>query len=892
MTNGKETIDDLIFNDQETINSFVAEAKEHLDSIEEDFLNLEKQGDNPDQNLVDKVFRAIHSVKGAAGFLGLDNMIKLAHAMETILSRMRSREINPEAEYIDALLAGVDLITIMLDDIKESVKVDISSIHKRLSTLLEKGPSRTEFQTRRRSQESSSVTDLQNEITRTPILDMTGVDFGHSVRIDVDVLDKLMVLAGELVLVRNQYMLTVDNSDPVFRSVSQQLDAVTSELQETIIGTRMQPIGKIFGKIPRMVRELEKTLGKKIQTNISGSESELDRTILESLADPMTHIIRNSCGHGIESPKERVAAGKTEVGHLTIMAYHEGGQFNIKVSDDGKGIDPALVRRKVLEKALISEAELEQMSDKDVLHLIMLPGFSTADKISDVLGRGVGMDVVKTGIEKLGGSLDLESDPGKGTTIHLRLPLTLAIIPSLIISSGGYRYAIPQTSLEELVRLYDEDVKTKIECADDQEVYRLRNSLLPMVRLSEVLARPRPFNREARAEITEKYRKIQDKAWKNFKKADKRGSDVKFSQSLIFTVLRAGVNRFGLIIDDILGTEEIVVKPMHWAVKSLGIYSGATIMGDGVSALILDVEGIARHAGITLEGVFEKAEGLLDKTSTEEDRQTVLLFKSGKEEQFALSLHLIRRLEPISMSDIELLGDKEYITVDGVSTRIIRLDHILSVSKVVEHNEMFLILPRHVRQPVGILTSGLIDIEETKTELNVDSYIEDGLLGTAIVRGSMTLFLDMYRLVEIIYQDRHQSQSVRQKTPSRAPTRATRQVLMLEHDPFFRDLVTKYLETEGYHVTAVDKGQAGIDRLSEMEFDIVVSDLDIPGMDGWEFMKRVRQGTHQQDIPAVALTALNTKEDRKKAAACGFDRYEIKLDRKSLLTTLAELLAM
>jgi two-component system chemotaxis sensor kinase CheA len=745
MGDDKNTIDDQLCNDQEIMESFVAEAREHLDAVEDDLLNLEKHKNNPDRAVVDKVFRAIHSVKGAAGFIGQGNMTRLAHVMETLLSRMRAGEIRPESEYVNALLAGVDLIAGMLDDMEHCNEVDITSVHDRLSSLLDQEPSpkvKEEVSSAVEPEEriAGSAADL---VVETSVLDKSGVDFS--------MLDKLMVQAGELVQVRNQHLLSVDDSDPVSRSISKRLDMVTSELQETIIRTRMQPIGKIFRKLPRIVRELAKKLGKQIEISISGSEAELDRTILESLADPMTHIIRNCCGHGIETPEERVRAGKPKSGQITLAAYHEAGRVNIDITDNGQGIDLEVIRKKVLDKRLKTEAELDQMSEKEILYLILLPGFTTTNEASDISGRGVGMDVVKTGIEKLGGSFDLESTVGEGTTIHLRLPLTLAIIPCLIVTVGENRYSIPQISVVELVCVYDEDIKTKIECADNQEVYRLRDHLLPMVRLSEVLVRPMPFTREVKGEMAETYRKRQEKAWQDYANAGgEEGNGAGFSQSLNFAVVKAGTGRFGLIIDQVLGTEEIVVKPMHSAVKSLGIYSGVTIMGDGKSALILDVEGIARHAGLMVDSLFGKAEEETDKEAKDEDLQTVLLFRYGEKEQFAMSLPLIRHIEQISMSDIEQVGEKEFITVDGISTRVLRPDHALSVSPVVEREEMFLILPKHIKHPVALLASSLVDIEETPAELNVESYMGDGLLGTGIIRDSMTLFIDIYRLTEMI----------------------------------------------------------------------------------------------------------------------------------------------
>ncbi len=1036
-------------DEREIIDQFVTEVKEHLDSLEDDFIRLEKQKDSPDRKLVDKIFRAVHSIKGAAGFLGLTKIGTLSHVMETLLSMMRAEEIRPESEIIDALLSGVDLLSAMIDDVDHSNETDITRVHDRLASMLArelspkvKGELNTpvklsdvgggdigfdvnEFTLKNMPSNMSlyvlkydlselakehktpievikellttgeiidariyiSSNDLHEGLPKEPLIyevlyatillpddihEMTGLsderiihvrkeglgenvpissgfripasefrragetrlipeptyragetgisspgeetnslksplhaktfsepkqpeslrpetaavsqecsepdvseespaDLSNTVRIHVDILDKLMMLAGELVLVRNQQLLSADTADAASRSVVQRLDMVTTEIQETIMRARMQPIGKIFRKFPRIVRELGKKHGKEIRIAIIGSEVELDKSILEALTDPLSHLIRNSCDHGIEPPEERLLAGKSGHGLITLSAYHEAGHINIEIRDDGRGINPDAVRRKVIENRVKTPAELDRMSDEEVLKFILLPGFSTAETVSDLSGRGVGMDVVKTGIEKLGGTLDIESDLRKGTAIHLRLPLTLAIIPCLIISLGEHRYAVPQINLVELVCLYDDDVRTKIEIADFQEFYRLRNRLLPMVRLSEILARPLPFTREVRAGITEKYRNACSSAT---------------DMQLNFAVLKVGAVRFGLIMDRVLGTEEVVVKPMHSAVKSLRIYSGATVMGDGKVALILDAEGIARHSGIMADSHSVAEEGR-EEVNPDNDIQTLLLFRYGEKEQFALTLPMIRRIERIKTAAVEEVGEKEFITVNGISTRVVRPDQVLKVSPGIERDEMFLILPKYIRRPVGLLVSALVDIEEIAVELNIDSYMEDGLMGTAVIRDHITLFPDICRLVEKAEPEWF----AKRPDSSASSFPAGKEVLLAEDASFFRQLVKGYLEADGYKVITAENGRTALERFHENRFDLIVSDIEMPVMNGWEFIKNVRKGSKQRDIPAVALTALDSEKDRKTAKDCGYDRYEVKIDREHFLATVAGLLS-
>ncbi len=1041
--------------DKEMLDEFVSESREHLETIEDDFLNLETQKHNPDPELVNKVFRAIHTVKGCAGFLGMTNINKLSHVMETLLSMVRDGEILPESKFLDPLLEGVDMLNAMLDNAEHSNEMDMEEIYGKLTNLLstetppmvkneldttiqlsdvkgvDVGFDITEFTLKNiepdeflyvlkydlieftkkggkspvalikqllsagtivEAQIETTSDDLHNGIPEGPLrydvlystkvsmdnifntvelpeslivqVEKDGLKKGGSdedikkqedaseekklttispqpsepakppasqttaapapqksstssersntIRINVEILDQLMMLAGELVLVRNQQLLSVDKSDPVSRSIAQRLDIVTSELQESIMRTRMQPIGNVFSKFNRVVRDLGNKLNKQIEIDISGEEVELDKTILESLADPLTHLIRNCCDHGIELPEDRVKAGKPRIGRVSLQAYHEGGQINIEIIDDGKGINVEAIKRKVLEKQLKTEAELARMKENEIQSLILLPGFSTAEQISDVSGRGVGMDVVKSNIEKLGGIIDIESKYGEGSKMHLRLPLTLAIIPCLIVMVGEHRYAVPQINLEELVCLYDDNVRTKIECAGNKEVYRLRDTLLPMVRMTEVLKRPSPFTDETKAEITEMCRKQQEdmrqatpagglpaenKGRERVEINNDRGTlsddnvnlksetrNTETSQSLNFAVLKVGANRFGLIVDGVLGTEEIVVKPMHPAVKSLGCYSGATVMGDGKVALILDVDGIARHARIELNGRTDDA-GAVDHIDKGNETQSVLIFKNGAKEQFAVALPLVKRIERISVSKIEHVGEKMFITIDGVSTLILRLDHHMKVSPCIEKEEMYLMIPKHVKKPFGILISGIVDIEESTVNLNTESYMEDGLLGTAIVKDHITLFIDIFKLIEIAepswFANRQQQQSSTEKKT---------RVLLVEDTPFFLQLIKGYLVNEGFEVVTATDGQAGLSLINEKDFDLIVSDIEMPVMNGFDFLKNVRSGKRQSDIPAIAVTALDSDEDRDKAVQCGFNRYETKFNRDTFLASVEEII--
>ncbi|MCB2182377.1 MAG: hybrid sensor histidine kinase/response regulator [Desulfobulbaceae bacterium] len=990
------------------LDEFVAESREHIELMERGLLELENNPKSADREEIAVIFRSIHSIKGAAGFLGQVQINRLSHVMETLLSRMRDGEINPDQIYIDALFAGVDQLSTMVNDIEQSNEVDISGIYKRLVELdadekaslhsPQKSSGQSHFVLQKlpenhanlfsltydldallkqdsawpvmHIQELASAGDIlaagfsegenipdeshakpqfhllystimeedvlhempnMNDLQITPLTPLDILCGGEqsdtpqrisktekndlqadrasdapssqtekeprgaqgknisalstsssnnappkessdTIRIQVSLLDRLMALAGELVLVRNQHIMAVDSNDAQIRGISQRLDIVTSELQEAIMRTRMQPIGNVFGKLPRMVRDLSHKLDKEIDIKISGNEVEVDKTILEALSDPLTHLIRNCCDHGIEMPQKRRECGKTGKGSIHTKAYHEAGKINIVIQDDGQGIDLEAVKNKALTSELRSEEELEHMSDKELLSLVLLPGFSTTQKVSDVSGRGVGMDVVKTGLEQFGGILELDSFPGIGTTVKLQLPLTLAIIPCLVVIVDNHRYAIPQVNLKELVCLYDDDVRNKVECAGNQELYRLRDKLLPLVRFKEVLQRQKPFTENTRTEITDKYCKLQ--------------TDDGQHSCLNFAVVKSGNSAFGLIVDQVLGTEEIVVKPMHQTVKHLSIYSGATVMGDGQVALILDIEGIANHAGmeISAEQQEDSLERQIQENITDENEQ-VLLFKYGSQERFAVSLPLIKRIEHLPSSRIEKVGDKEFATIDNVSTRILRLDQLLTVSPGQLQDNIFLLLPKYVRRPFGIVINELLDIEQTPLAMNGDGYNEDGLLGSAITDDHLTLFLDVYRLIEKAEPDWFEER--RRATP---PPEEQKSILLVEDMPFFRKMIKGYLEADNYKVLTAEHGLAGLEILSKNHIDLIVSDLEMPEMDGWTFISKARSNGYGCDLPALALSSLTSTHDRTRAMAAGFNEYEVKINREDLLTVAARLL--
>jgi len=1045
--------------DQALLDDFLIEAREHITNIENSFLTLEKQDDSNDSTYIDKIFRAIHSIKGSSGFLNLSSITKLTHSMEALLQKVREGQILIESNHIDVLLEGVDILNKLLDNPTEDENPIINDVCNKLSnikngstnninnekTLLkqEKKNVQKQVETIKESEfkasdkiisveelgkigfvyDSSLLSDslnlfileydlflLEEERNLTPptlIYDLIG--FGeiiqcnintiaesfsdlietnslflsvlyqtslnanelplvlnlseknikilqnqnihnnkikipneskkHSkektypqenfekqnnfkdtnqiknkkskpenqriiksntkfneknksniipetkieahqvetIRINIKILDKVMNLAGELVLVRNQQLLEVDKNNSKQIDISQRLDMVTSELQEAIMRTRMQPLGNLFGRIPRLVRDLEKKMGKSIIVITNGNEVELDKTILESLADPLTHIIRNACDHGIETPKIRLESGKPETGYIKINAYHEAGQINIKIEDDGKGIEPEKIKQKAITKGIKNKNELDRMTDKDLLDLIMLPGFSTVDQTTEISGRGVGMDVVKDSVEQMSGIIDINSTPNKGTIIHLRLPLTLAIIPSLIVNINNERFAIPEINVEELVSLYDREIYTMIETDGDQEVFRLRNNLLPVVRLNEVLARKKQFSESTRFEISEKYSQIA-------KKMLEQKEDIQ--EILIFAVLKVGSQRFGLIVDEVLGTEEIVVNPLHSIIKPVKIYSGTTIMGDGTVALILDVNGISNHSGLlfTRDSVNKFHKGLSKNRS---DSHRILLFKCGEKELFAIPLILMKRVENIKPQNIQEIGNREYISINGVTTLVIRFENVMNVSKTLHSKKMFLLLPKQSPRPMGFLISNLINVMNMPLELNKEDFMEEGIVGTSLIENTITLFIDLFQIVDKISREwfsKPESEACEKNITKKA------KILLVEDTIFFQRLIKEQLESSGYNVSTADNGLLALELLEKDNFDLIVSDIEMPEMDGLTLIKTLRKKEKYQNIPAIAVTSLDSPKDRSIGLNSGFNEYEIKVDKETLLRKIQKLL--
>lgn len=719
----------------ETIKEFLVESYENLDRMDSEFIQLEERPD--DRELLASIFRTIHTIKGTCGFLGMQKLESVTHVGENLLSKLRDGKLTMDETISESLLGMVDAVREMLQHIEKEGSEgagDYSSLIAQLSALNEghkPAPAKTAppaAQVEARSAVQQAQPAPQAPIPAATVQapapqaaaaareDGEGSKNSHvsdsNIRVDVQLLDKLMNLVGELVLARNQLLQhTGEDLDPMIAATTQRLDLVTTELQEGVMKTRMQPIGGIWSKFPRVVRDLAKMTQKEVVLEMTGEHTELDRTIIEAIKDPLTHVIRNCVDHGIESPEDRNAAGKPAQGTIRLCAYHEGGQVIIEIIDDGRGVNHEKVKAKALERGLITPDQAARMSERELVNLIFLPGFSTAAAVSNLSGRGVGMDVVKTNVEKIGGTVDVQSTMGRGTTLKLKIPLTLAIIPGLIITTCGDRYAIPQVSLLELLRLEAEETATKIESVRGVPVYRLRGRLLPLVHLGTELG------------------------------LSKGG--IPRNQPASIVVLQAEGRPFGLVVDEINDAEEIVVKPLSKQLKNLEVFAGATIMGDGHVALILDVLGLAQHAHVLTE--MRETPSNASKAGEKgksADTESLLLCRVGDAGRMAIRLASVARLEEFTHEKLERAGGREAVQYRGRIMPLVRLTDLFGELSSGDSGPVQVVVYGEGEQTVGIVVEQILDILDEQIALQ-PGVGRPGTQGAAILQGKVTELLDL-----------------------------------------------------------------------------------------------------------------------------------------------------
>ncbi|MFZ0478641.1 MAG: chemotaxis protein CheW [Terriglobales bacterium] len=789
-------------DNDDIVREFLAESHENLDRLDRDVVELEKHPS--DQEILASVFRTIHTIKGTSGFLGFGKLEAVTHVGESLLARLRDGHLSLNPERTTALLAMIDAVRQMLAEIQAS-GADGNADHSELVanlTLLQQssavgvpeGAARLAGGKAERPRVAPAGLSSEPEVVAA-VLCETETKPDHSpwkanvpaeavlqsagkpgregpvekethesrpksneadtIRVDVGLLDKLMNLVGELVLARNQILqFTRTTEETNLVTTGQRLNLIATELQESVMKTRMQPIGSIWSRFPRTVRDVALACGKEVRIQMEGQETELDKTLIEAIKDPMTHLVRNAVDHGIESADVRVAAGKDPAGLLLLRAYHEGGQVNIEISDDGAGLNLARVVEKAVKKGVISAEQAERLSDREAANLIFLPGLSTAEKVTNVSGRGVGMDVVKTNIERIGGTVDLQSAPGKGTTVKVKIPLTLAIVPALIVSTGGQRFAIPQVSLLELVGLEGDEARKRIEMVHGAPVYRLRGSLLPLVNLNQLL-------KIGERGPGEGARKAADPAGRTEHKRPVAALDTGSAVSgrigrVNIVVLQADGQKFGLAVDEISDTEEIVVKPLGKHLKNISVFAGATIMGDGKVALILDVLGLAQHAHVVAENRDRSSADAESREAMEsvrgKDRHPVLLFRLGESGTMAVDLSAVARLEEFPPESLERAGDRETVQYRGQIMPLVRLSHALGGSRETAAGQasalQVVVVYGEDGRNVGLVVDHILDIVDESYALDVKTA-RPGVAGSAVIQRHITDIVDVAGLLAL-----------------------------------------------------------------------------------------------------------------------------------------------
>ncbi|MFZ5952559.1 MAG: chemotaxis protein CheW [Candidatus Rifleibacteriota bacterium] len=1031
----------MSLSNDELLREFLAETNEQLAGIENDLLLIEEQGQNIDEDLVNKVFRAAHSIKGGSSLFGLKKIQELSHKTESVLDLIRSRVICPNAEVVNVLLISFDKLRDLLNNVYTSNSIDISDNLVQLAGLatsflspeekgyfhqpaavklppgaflnvsemdlelarksghhvyyaeydliedidgkgknlldiqrllvafgkiidsqinaeavgtLEQEPSSTIpfhvlFATEVGPDEIEMVLELpaekikllvspdKNQPEAPPPLQIEGISgpeieviassesgqakakeklkpgisapassgVDKTLRVSVEVLETLMNLAGELVLSRNQLRESLSIND--FRGVhagSQRVSLVTSELQEAIMQTRMQPIGNVFGKFPRVVRDMARSQNKEIQLVVEGKDVEMDKTLIEGLNDPLTHMIRNSCDHGIESPEERKKKGKPITGKIILRAFHEAGQVIVEIIDDGRGIDPVKIAASAVAKGLISSDRIQGMSEAEKTALIFLPGLSTAEKLSEISGRGVGMDVVKSNLDQLGGKVEIESKVGDGTRFCIKLPLTLAIIPSLVVAVEKERFAIPQINVLELTRVPAAQIQSRIEIVGDAEVMKLREKLLPIVSLAEVLGiKKQVADNETGQSFPDRRRNIADRRsrrspLKGSIKIESENKEISTAEireatdrryhacdDLNIVVISTGTFQYGMIVDQFFNTEEIVVKPLGRHLKSLQEYAGATIMGDGKVALIIDAAGLAAKAAMRHVAGTDRAAMIAAETAREKlcDALSFLTFHNRPDELCCVPMGLVQRIERIGRNQVEFSAGRRTMQYRGNSLPLVTLSDAADVKPISEDQSLAVIVSSLGNREVGLLVAMPVDVIEAGLNIDQTTHRNKGIAGSAIFHDRVMLVVDLVEIVQTVFNDWNLEDGADRQTQAEG-----RFILLAEDSDFFRSQVKRFIESEGFQVIEAADGQTAWELLCKMEnrIEAVVTDIEMPRLNGLGLARNIRADKRFAEMPVIGLTSLAGEEDIEQGKAAGITDYQIKLDRDQLLESL------
>jgi len=868
------------------LREFLTETNESLGVVDVELVRFEQEPNNA--SILANIFRLVHTIKGTCGFLGLPRLEALTHAAENLMGKFR--EGMPVAgDAVSLILFTIDRIKEILDELEKNQREPegndddlISQLHNMMQQgetppappLVTIGTLVNQTLERPLRPGEVSLDELERAFRETPgpvpqpprpAAAKPAVDkekkakeeesnsesrdpkiANQSIRVNVDTLEQLMTMVSELVLTRNQLLEMVRrHEDSEFKAPLQRLSSVTAELQEGVMKTRMQPVGNAWQKLPRIVRDLAAELDKQIELEMNGADTELDRQVLELIKDPLTHMVRNSADHGLETSEQRRAAGKPEKGTIRLSAYHEGGYIVIEVADDGRGLDTGRIKSKAIALGLTSEADAEKMSDTQIQRFIFAPGFSTAGSITNISGRGVGMDVVRANIDQIGGTIDVKSMPGKGMSVTIKIPLTLAIISALIVEAGGHRFAIPQLSVVELVRGRNNS-ECRIERIKDASVLRLRNKLLPLSNLNRLLG----FDQERRP--------------------DGDG---------FIVVTQVGSETFGVIVDGVFHTEEIVVKPMSTMLRHIGLFSGNTILGDGSVILIIDPNGLAQALGTDARpgdqiGRDEDAA----QPDEAEQSMSMLIFRAGSPQPKAVPLSLVTRLEEIDVSRVEFSNGRHLVQYRGHLMPLIPINEEVHLKS--QGTQSLLVFSDSGRS-MGLMVDEIVDIVDDKLKIEVSSG-HAGLLGSAVIKGQATEIIDIEHYLPLAFDDWFRPRPSHNR-------RKTHTVLLVDDSAFFRNMLAPVLKAAGYDVTTAPGGEEALALLQRgRRFDVILTDIDMPGMSGFELAEQLRHEPHMAAIPVIGLSSMISQDFIERGRRAGFHDYVAKFDRQGLIAALKE----
>ena len=862
------------------LREFVTETNESLDVVDVELVRFEQDPNNA--KILDNIFRLVHTIKGTCGFLGLPRLEALAHAAETLMGKFRDG-VPASSEAVTLVLATIDRIKIILESLEsdqrepEGVDDDLITSLEGMVDRISAGGARPEAEhtvgtlvhqvlERPLREDEDTLDDLEHAFRSAvvesaqansvkPALngadpaikdDEAGKSANQSIRVTVDTLEQLMTMVSELVLTRNQLLEIVRrHEESEFKAPLQRLSNVTAELQEGVMKTRMQPIGNAWQKLPRIVRDLSNELGKKIDLEMQGADTELDRQVLDLIKDPLTHMARNAADHGLETVDERRARGKPEHGLIRLSAYHEGGYIIIRVADDGRGLDTERIKAKAIAQGLVSEADAEKLPEAQIHKFIFAPGFSTAAKITSVSGRGVGMDVVRNNIDQIGGTIDVKSVAGAGLSFTIKIPLTLAIVAALIVEAGGHRFAIPQLSVIELVRARSGS-EHRIESIKSTRVLRLRDKLLPLVSLRHLFG------------------------------LDKGTGEI---DGGFIVVTQVGSQTFGIVVDGVFHTEEIVVKPTSSKLRHIAMFSGNTILGDGSVIMIIDPNGVAQAFGSNVTSQLAAAEASEIKPVPAAGASTSLLvFRAGSMQPKAVPLSLITRLEEIDAQKIELSNGRHMVQYRGHLMPLISMSDNVRVKG--EGAQPLLVFSDGSRS-MALVVDEIVDIVDDRLDIQVASE-NPGVLGSAVVRGQATEIIDVGHFLPLAFEDwfRRKEEQVQHRP---------RTILLVDDSPFFLNMLTPVLQAAGYAVTTAASARDALALLGEGQtFDVAVTDIEMPDMNGFQFAEAVRRDPRTGDLPIIALSSVVSPEAIERGRRVGFYDYVAKFDRQGLIAALKE----